>query len=104
MPLGQNCSGILFNCYRYSIATAEEWSKLMQFYEADYPIIIKKTDNDYQTNPGEYKIFRNTRDKRWRWIVRDVDHDVLLFSLRHFIVERLLRRTCVRYSPIITMI
>lgn len=27
----------------------------MQFYEADYPIIIKKTDNDYQTNPGEYE-------------------------------------------------
>ncbi|XP_024891079.1 ubiquitin carboxyl-terminal hydrolase 48-like isoform X1 [Temnothorax curvispinosus] len=36
----------------YSIVTAEEWSKLMQFYEADYPIIIKKIADDYQTNPG----------------------------------------------------
>ncbi|XP_067214471.1 ubiquitin carboxyl-terminal hydrolase 48-like isoform X2 [Linepithema humile] len=36
----------------YSIVTAEEWSKLTQFYEVDYPITIKKTDDDYQTNPG----------------------------------------------------
>lgn len=43
-----------FNCYRYSIVTAEEWSKLTQFYEVDYPIIIKKTNDDYQTNPGKY--------------------------------------------------
>ncbi|XP_011643661.1 ubiquitin carboxyl-terminal hydrolase 48-like isoform X2 [Pogonomyrmex barbatus] len=36
----------------YSIVTAEEWTKLMQFYEADYPIIIKKIGDDYQTDPG----------------------------------------------------
>ncbi|XP_032686910.1 ubiquitin carboxyl-terminal hydrolase 48-like isoform X2 [Odontomachus brunneus] len=36
----------------YSIVTAEEWSKLAQFYEVDYPITIKKTDDDYQTTPG----------------------------------------------------
>lgn len=36
----------------YSIVTAEEWSKLIQFYEADYPIVIRKTGDDYQTNPG----------------------------------------------------
>ncbi|XP_070155965.1 ubiquitin carboxyl-terminal hydrolase 48 isoform X1 [Polyergus mexicanus] len=36
----------------YSIVTAEEWSKLTQFYEVDYPIIIKKIDEDYLTNPG----------------------------------------------------
>ncbi|XP_011139721.1 ubiquitin carboxyl-terminal hydrolase 48 isoform X2 [Harpegnathos saltator] len=35
----------------YSIVTAEEWSKLAQFYEVDYPITIKKTDDDYQTTP-----------------------------------------------------
>jgi len=29
----------------------------MQFYEADYAIIIKKIAEDYQTNPGEYKSF-----------------------------------------------
>ncbi|RLU27214.1 hypothetical protein DMN91_001014 [Ooceraea biroi] len=36
----------------YSILTAEEWSKLAQFYEVDFPITIKKTDDDYQTDPG----------------------------------------------------
>lgn len=56
-PLCQNYSGWSFNCYRYSIVTAEEWSKLTQFYEVDYPIIIKKTDEDYLTNPGKYKFF-----------------------------------------------
>ncbi|XP_011699753.1 PREDICTED: ubiquitin carboxyl-terminal hydrolase 48-like isoform X2 [Wasmannia auropunctata] len=35
----------------YSIVTAEEWSKLMQFYEADYPIMIKKIGDDYHTIP-----------------------------------------------------
>lgn len=43
-------------CCRYSILTAEEWSKLAQFYEVDFPITIKKTDNDYETNPGKYRI------------------------------------------------
>lgn len=60
----QKCSEILFNCYRYSLVTAEEWSRLMQFYEADYPIIIKKTGDDYQVNPGEYKFSCSTGDKR----------------------------------------
>ncbi|XP_014488433.1 PREDICTED: ubiquitin carboxyl-terminal hydrolase 48-like isoform X2 [Dinoponera quadriceps] len=36
----------------YSIVTAEEWSKLVQFYEVDHSITIKKTDDDYQTTPG----------------------------------------------------
>lgn len=55
--LCQNYSGRLFNCCRYSIVNAEEWSKLTQFYEVDYPIIMKKTDEDYTTNPGEYKYY-----------------------------------------------
>ncbi|KAL0101386.1 hypothetical protein PUN28_018901 [Cardiocondyla obscurior] len=36
----------------YSIVTAEEWSKLLQLYEADYPIVIKKIGEDYETDPG----------------------------------------------------
>ncbi|XP_018404370.1 PREDICTED: ubiquitin carboxyl-terminal hydrolase 48-like isoform X1 [Cyphomyrmex costatus] len=36
----------------YTIVTEEEWLKLMQFYEVDYPITIKKTGDDYYTNPG----------------------------------------------------
>ncbi|GAB1862262.1 ubiquitinyl hydrolase 1 [Camponotus japonicus] len=36
----------------YSIVNAEEWSKLTQFYEVDYPIIIKKIGEDFLTNPG----------------------------------------------------
>ncbi|XP_011875197.1 PREDICTED: ubiquitin carboxyl-terminal hydrolase 48-like isoform X4 [Vollenhovia emeryi] len=36
----------------YSIVTADEWSKLVEFYEVDYPIVIKKTKDDYQTDPG----------------------------------------------------
>ena len=53
----RNYNGILFNCYRYTIVTEEEWLKLMQFYDVDYPIVIKKTGDDYSTNPGEYKSF-----------------------------------------------
>ena len=42
--------------YRYTIITAEEWAKLMQFYDVDYPIVIKKVVNsDFQTEPGKYK-------------------------------------------------
>ncbi|XP_020280412.1 ubiquitin carboxyl-terminal hydrolase 48-like isoform X2 [Pseudomyrmex gracilis] len=40
------------NVELYSIVTAEEWSKLTQYYEVDYPIVIKKTDSDYQTEPA----------------------------------------------------
>ncbi|XP_011061617.1 PREDICTED: ubiquitin carboxyl-terminal hydrolase 48-like isoform X2 [Acromyrmex echinatior] len=36
----------------YTIVTEEEWLKLMQFYDVDYPIVIKKTGDDYSTNPG----------------------------------------------------
>ncbi|OAD55681.1 hypothetical protein WN48_04334 [Eufriesea mexicana] len=36
----------------YTIATAEEWSKLMQFYDVDYPIVIKKNSADFNTDPG----------------------------------------------------
>ena len=27
----------------------------MQFYDVDYPIIIKKVNSDFQTEPGKYK-------------------------------------------------
>ncbi|KAK1118028.1 hypothetical protein K0M31_015475 [Melipona bicolor] len=54
---------ILSACYplldrvivEYTIITAEEWAKLMQFYDVDYPIIIKKVNSDFQTEPGKYK-------------------------------------------------
>ncbi|XP_043513028.1 ubiquitin carboxyl-terminal hydrolase 48-like isoform X1 [Frieseomelitta varia] len=36
----------------YTIITVEEWAKLMQFYDVDYPIIIKKVNSDFQTEPG----------------------------------------------------
>ncbi|XP_018302065.1 ubiquitin carboxyl-terminal hydrolase 48 isoform X2 [Mycetomoellerius zeteki] len=36
----------------YTIVTEEEWLKLMQFYDVDHPIVIKKTSDDYCTNPG----------------------------------------------------
>ncbi|KAK2577520.1 hypothetical protein KPH14_003612 [Odynerus spinipes] len=35
----------------YSIVTAEEWSKLTQFYEVDHTIAIKKAASDFQTQP-----------------------------------------------------
>ncbi|XP_033330850.2 ubiquitin carboxyl-terminal hydrolase 48 isoform X1 [Megalopta genalis] len=35
----------------YSIVTAEEWSKLMQFYDVDYPITIRKRGLEFYTNP-----------------------------------------------------
>lgn len=54
-----------FNFCRYSIITAEEWSKLTQFYEVDYPITVKKTDDDYQTNPGKCKPFAAKDSERF---------------------------------------
>ncbi|XP_017788014.1 PREDICTED: ubiquitin carboxyl-terminal hydrolase 48-like [Habropoda laboriosa] len=36
----------------YTIVTAEEWAKLMQFYDVDYPIIIKKRETDFDTDPN----------------------------------------------------
>lgn len=36
----------------FTIVTAEEWAKLMQFYDVDYPIIIKKNNSDLQTEPS----------------------------------------------------
>ncbi|XP_015430229.1 PREDICTED: ubiquitin carboxyl-terminal hydrolase 48-like [Dufourea novaeangliae] len=36
----------------YTIVTAEEWSKLMQFYDVDHPVVIKKSGSEFYTNPG----------------------------------------------------
>ncbi|XP_076627631.1 ubiquitin carboxyl-terminal hydrolase 48 isoform X2 [Colletes latitarsis] len=36
----------------YSVVTAEEWSKLMQFYDVDYPVTIKKTGCEFYTDPS----------------------------------------------------
>ncbi|XP_060828211.1 ubiquitin carboxyl-terminal hydrolase 48-like isoform X2 [Bombus pascuorum] len=36
----------------YTIITADEWAKLMQFYDVDYPIIIKKIKSDFHTQPS----------------------------------------------------
>ncbi|XP_054007627.1 ubiquitin carboxyl-terminal hydrolase 48-like isoform X2 [Hylaeus anthracinus] len=41
-----------FNNDLYTIVTAEEWSKLMQFYDVDYPVIIKRTGSDFYTDPS----------------------------------------------------
>lgn len=35
--------------------TAEEWAKLMQFYDVDHTIIIKKNNTDLQTEPSKCK-------------------------------------------------
>lgn len=40
-------------CCRYTVATAEEWAKLMLFYDVDYPIIIKKNGFDFETEPSK---------------------------------------------------
>ncbi|XP_076293641.1 ubiquitin carboxyl-terminal hydrolase 48 isoform X2 [Lasioglossum baleicum] len=37
----------------YSIVTAEEWSKLIQFYDVDYTIAIKKNGLEFCTIPGQ---------------------------------------------------
>ncbi|XP_076751475.1 ubiquitin carboxyl-terminal hydrolase 48 [Xylocopa sonorina] len=36
----------------YTVVTAEEWSKLLQFYDVDYPIVIKKSSSDFVTDPA----------------------------------------------------
>ncbi|XP_076161191.1 ubiquitin carboxyl-terminal hydrolase 48 isoform X2 [Ptiloglossa arizonensis] len=36
----------------YTIVTAEEWAKLMQFYDVDYPVIIKRNGCDFYTDPS----------------------------------------------------
>ncbi|XP_076679799.1 ubiquitin carboxyl-terminal hydrolase 48 isoform X2 [Andrena cerasifolii] len=36
----------------YTIVTSEEWAKLMQFYDVDYQIIIKKNGSNLYTEPS----------------------------------------------------
>ncbi|XP_017884994.1 ubiquitin carboxyl-terminal hydrolase 48-like [Ceratina calcarata] len=36
----------------YTVVTAEEWAKLLQFYDVDYPIIIRRNDSNLETDPG----------------------------------------------------
>ncbi|XP_076229795.1 ubiquitin carboxyl-terminal hydrolase 48 isoform X3 [Nomia melanderi] len=35
----------------YSVVTSEEWAKLMQFYDVDHPIVIKKKGLEFDTDP-----------------------------------------------------
>lgn len=55
LMMEDDCKCVLKFCCRYTIVTAEEWAKLMQFYDVDYQITIKRRDADFQTEPSEYK-------------------------------------------------
>lgn len=50
-----NRDDVLNICRRFTIVTAEEWAKLMQFYDVDHTIIIKKNNTDLQTEPSKCK-------------------------------------------------